>query len=764
MSISNSLTDIRPERVARIASFAACLIAMMTFAAAAARADDKITFDDHIKPLLQKRCGNCHNTEKRSASLDLTNFTNMMEGGASGAVIEPGDPSSSYLYMLITHEETPIMPPGENNKLPDAEIALIAKWIELGALENKGSVARVKRPVVSSIQPGQVMTRPEVVTMPPRLPLEPVLHTEKAPTITAIGTHPWANVVAVAAPHQILLYQTDSGELSGVLPFPQGQPNVLRFSRNGSVLLAAGGLQGAGGKVYLYDVGSGELMMTVGDEVDTILAADISSDHRLVALGGPQKMVRVFSTETGELVYEIKKHTDWVTAIEFSPDGVLLATGDRNGGLFVWEALTGNEYLTLKGHSDMISDVSWRADSNVLASASRDTTLRTWEMENGRQLKSWGAHGSGVTSVEFTMDGDLVSCGHDRVPKAWKQDGTAIRNFEAFADVATAVSFCNETKRVVAGDWTGRVRVFNLADGAAVFELSSNPPTLAQRLASAQQNLEAATAKHAPLAGQLAEVNQKIATLDAAIAAAEKRRADAEQKLASVSNEISTVNNELQSVTQQMATAQQEMQQLQTAKPEVQQAHEKANTALQTLAEDGELKQVLATLAAKLQAIDQRVGELGSLVTQLGQQKTSMEMRVAEMNQIAATAQAEMQAAASEMEQLNGQKGPEVERQAQLQQAVQAAAAEVARWQSQVGRWTAEIEFKNTLDQLAAELKAAEQAELAQQESLQTLESQLAELQKQVESQRAKHTAARQQTEAIAARIMELKQVGNQQQ
>lgn len=763
MSIFISKNGNGHKFIFRSVAWVGCFVAVMTLASVAVRADDKITFDDHIKPLLQKRCGNCHNTEKRSASLDLTNFTNMMEGGASGAVIEPGDPSSSYLYMLITHEETPIMPPGENSKLPDAEIALIAKWIELGALESKGSVARVKRPAVSSIQPGQVMTRPEVVAVPPRLPLEPVLQTEKAPTITAIGAHPWASVVAVAAPHQILLYRTDSGELSGILPFPQGQPNVLRFSRNGSVLLAAGGLQGAGGKVYLYDVASGELMMALGDEVDTILAADISSDHRLVALGGPQKMVRVFSTETGELVYEIKKHTDWVTAVEFSPDGVLLATGDRNGGLFVWEAMTGNEYLTLKGHSDMISDVTWRADSNVLASASRDTTIRTWEMENGRQLKSWAGHGGGVTSVEFTMDGNLVSCGHDRVPKAWKQDGTAIRNFEAFADVATAVAYCNETKRVVAGDWTGRVRVFNLADGTPAFEFSSNPPALAQRLAMAQKNLEAATAKHAPLAQQLAEVTQKVVALDAAVAAAEKRRAEAEQKLASVSNEISTVNNQLQAVNQQMANAQQEMQQLQTAKPEVQEAHQRANTALQTLAEDGELQQVLAALAGKLQSIDQRVGELGSLITQLGQQKTSMQTRVAEMNQIATTAQSEMQAATSEIDKLNGQKAPEVERQAQLKQAVEAAAAEVARWQSQVGRWTAEIEFKNTLDQLAQQLKAAEQAELAQQESLQTLEAQLAELQKQVDAQRAEHAAAKQQTESINAQILELKQVGQRQ-
>ena len=94
----------------------------------------------------------------------------------------------------------------------------------------------------------------------------------------------------------------------------------------------------------VYDVTTGKRVTEIGDEVDIVLAADISPDHKLVALGGPSKLVRVYATADGSVVREIKKHTDWVTAVEFSPDGVLLATGDRNGGLFAWEAGTGREF------------------------------------------------------------------------------------------------------------------------------------------------------------------------------------------------------------------------------------------------------------------------------------------------------------------------------------------------------------------------------------------------------------------------------------
>ena len=70
-------------------------------------------------------------------------------------------------------------------------------------------------------------------------------------------------------------------------------------------------------------------------------AADITSDHSIVALGGPGRRVKIYETSTGEEVANIKKHTDWVTSLSFSPDGVLWP-GDRNGGLYVWEAQTGN--------------------------------------------------------------------------------------------------------------------------------------------------------------------------------------------------------------------------------------------------------------------------------------------------------------------------------------------------------------------------------------------------------------------------------------
>ena len=84
----------------------------------------KITYDDHVKPILRQKCFSCHNPDKKSADLDVTNYTNLMQGGGSGDVIEPGSADDSYLFLLITHDSEPFMPP-KADKLPDESINTI---------------------------------------------------------------------------------------------------------------------------------------------------------------------------------------------------------------------------------------------------------------------------------------------------------------------------------------------------------------------------------------------------------------------------------------------------------------------------------------------------------------------------------------------------------------------------------------------------------------------------------------------------------------
>src|SRR6476469_6614211 len=68
----------------------------------ASAAEQKITYDDQLAPILRQRCSSCHNSNAKKADLDITNYAGLMRGGSSGAAIEPGDPDSSHLFLLVT--------------------------------------------------------------------------------------------------------------------------------------------------------------------------------------------------------------------------------------------------------------------------------------------------------------------------------------------------------------------------------------------------------------------------------------------------------------------------------------------------------------------------------------------------------------------------------------------------------------------------------------------------------------------------------------
>lgn len=486
----------------------------------------KINFDEHIAPLLREKCGNCHNSDKKSSGLIVTNYQKLMEGGSGGVAVKPGDPDNSPLFTTVTHKVEPFMPP-KSPKLPDQFANTIGRWIIEGALENSGSKAPLMKPKLD-IALGKI-TRGRPAGPPPmpesKLSLEPIKTYPRANAVTALASSPWAPLIAVAGNKQILLYHSDTRELLGVLPFAEGIANVLKFSKNGSLLVAGGGQGSALGRVVVWNVKTGERIIQVGEETDSVLAADISPDQTLIALGGPSKMVRIYSTKDGKLLNQMKKHTDWVTALEFSPDGVLLSTGDRSGGLFVWEAFTAREYYGLRGHTAMITDISWRGDSNVVASGSEDGTIRLWEMENGGQIKSWG-HGAAALSVRYAMDGQIISAGRDRTVKVWDGNGALKKAFPAMPDLTLKAVLSHDSLRAFGGDWSGIVDVWTVVDGKKVGEITPNPEPLAIRTTKLIPTVKAAADAAEASRKKLAGVNLRNSTLATELATLKKLQAD----------------------------------------------------------------------------------------------------------------------------------------------------------------------------------------------------------------------------------------------
>ncbi|MCH2182487.1 MAG: PSD1 and planctomycete cytochrome C domain-containing protein [Mariniblastus sp.] len=97
------------------------------------RQDELFTLQ--VLPLLKSKCFGCHGNDPDNlkGEYDLRTRSSALEGGESGGpAIVPGEPDQSPLLEAIRWDGLE-MPPKENDRLDEQQIALIERWIESGA-------------------------------------------------------------------------------------------------------------------------------------------------------------------------------------------------------------------------------------------------------------------------------------------------------------------------------------------------------------------------------------------------------------------------------------------------------------------------------------------------------------------------------------------------------------------------------------------------------------------------------------------------------
>lgn len=88
-----------------------------------------LTYDATIGPLLTSVCGNCHG-ENGIQGLNLTTYQGVLDGGASGPAIVPGNSDASLLVQKQSGESPHF------GQLTPEQLNLVIDWINSGAPEN----------------------------------------------------------------------------------------------------------------------------------------------------------------------------------------------------------------------------------------------------------------------------------------------------------------------------------------------------------------------------------------------------------------------------------------------------------------------------------------------------------------------------------------------------------------------------------------------------------------------------------------------------
>lgn len=105
----------------------------------------KVSFTQHVKPVLEAKCAMCHNAAALPGRLSLASQAEALSTGTLGVFIRPGRPDLSRFITHLdeAHASVKAMPPVGETLTPQ-EVALIQRWIAQGAAWPAGAAGRLK--------------------------------------------------------------------------------------------------------------------------------------------------------------------------------------------------------------------------------------------------------------------------------------------------------------------------------------------------------------------------------------------------------------------------------------------------------------------------------------------------------------------------------------------------------------------------------------------------------------------------------------------
>jgi WD40 repeat protein len=94
--------------------------------------------------------------------------------------------------------------------------------------------------------------------------------------------------------------------------------------------------------------------------------------------------------------------------------------------------------------------------------------VRIWNLKNGNTTRTTPAQLGEVLALCSTNQGTVAAAGSEGLCRVWKRDGNPQCATQSIGEWIYAIQFDWTGKRLFAGDWRGRVHVFDAQSGKAL--------------------------------------------------------------------------------------------------------------------------------------------------------------------------------------------------------------------------------------------------------------------------------------------------------
>jgi WD40 repeat protein len=268
---------------------------------------------------------------------------------------------------------------------------------------------------------------------------------------------------------------------------PDGQPVVLAlkgaaqghagctFSPDGRRFAAAAEAPHQTGDIALRDSRSGQVQRTLTGHKGGVLATAFRDRGRELVSAGADRTLRVWDLGTGKEKASFGWRMGALAVVGFSPDGKHFVGLERGGKFHLWDTTTGRPTRAFQGpkSAEGIS-LAVGPDARQVACVEGGDTVQVWNTVTGQKAFQGKTINGVPRDLAFSPDGSLLASTEWRGVKVWDlRRGNELYLLKGGQLEMMCLTFSPDGQRLVSGDPSGVLRVWDLATGEQVFSLKT---------------------------------------------------------------------------------------------------------------------------------------------------------------------------------------------------------------------------------------------------------------------------------------------------
>ncbi|XP_067327052.1 katanin p80 WD40 repeat-containing subunit B1 [Anolis sagrei] len=191
----------------------------------------------------------------------------------------------------------------------------------------------------------------------------------------------------------------------------------LVLGKSSGRLLATGGEDC---RVNIWSVNKPNCIMSLTGHTTPVESVKINTNEELIVAGSQSGSIRIWDLEAAKILRTLMGHKANICSLDFHPFGGFVASGSMDTNIKLWDVRRKGCVFRYKGHSQAVRCLRFSPDGKWLASSSDDHTVKLWDLAAGKIMFEFTGHTGPVNVVEFHPNEYLLASGSsDRTVRFW---------------------------------------------------------------------------------------------------------------------------------------------------------------------------------------------------------------------------------------------------------------------------------------------------------------------------------------------------------